>query len=231
MHPATPLLLIFCLGLLPAAVHGAPDVQPGPEVEFDQAVHFSSAQGDDVLVTPGTYQVTAKDNTLRLMTQSASEDHADPLLIQAGASTHSLQLETPELLSIVGEDGNAHHLVYLMPGGHAFEAVGSYHAVRTRAATRLWSTKINQPRLFRQYTRRPALQARVGSSVRNLSQLKAQMTRLQIKMKELQEALFDENIDAAKAQYEVAKEQFKKALRILQEHQERQTQVIQKITQ
>jgi ElaB/YqjD/DUF883 family membrane-anchored ribosome-binding protein len=57
------------------------------------------------------------------------------------------------------------------------------------------------------------------------------MARLQAKMLELQESIFDENIDDAKANYEEAKEQFKLALRIMQEALERQSQVVNKITQ
>jgi hypothetical protein len=85
--------------------------------------------------------------------------------------------------------------------------------------------------MYRQYTSLPALQARVGSSVRNLAQLSVQMARLQTKMFALQKAILDENIDAAKAQYDEATEQFKIAVRIVQEHQQRQSQVMNKITQ
>jgi len=200
-------------------------------VELDQAVHFNSSQGDDVLVPPGTYQITAAKEALRLTPHSSPEGNTDPVLVQASTSLHELELETPELLSIVGKDGNAQHLIYLMPGGQAREAVGSYSEVRTRAVTRIWSKRINRPQVYRQYTRIPSLQARVVSSVRNLAQLSAQMARLQAKMHELQEAIFDESIDEAKANYNEAKEQFKLPLRILQGHQERQSQVVNKITQ
>lgn len=142
MRPTTRLLLILCFTLQPATGLSAPGSQALPEVEFDQAVHFNSSHGDDILVTPGTYQVAATKDALRLMPQSAAKDHTDPWFVQAGTSVHDLKLETLDLLSIVGEDGNAHHLVYLMPGGQAFEAIGSYSAVRTRAATSLWSQKL-----------------------------------------------------------------------------------------
>ncbi|MDH5588322.1 MAG: hypothetical protein OEZ05_17020 [Nitrospirota bacterium] len=230
MRPTTLLIFLIFLGLHPATALGAPDSQTLPEVELDQAVHFQSSHGDDVLVPPGTYQVTAAKDALRLTPHSSPEGNTDPVLVQASTSTHELKLGTPELLSIVGEDGNTHHLVYLMPGGQAREAVGSYSEVRTRAVKRIWSQRINRPQVYRQYTSIPALQARVGSNVISLAQLSAQMTRLQAKMLEIQEAIFDENIDNAKDNYEEAKEQFKRALRIIQELQERQTQVVNKIT-
>ena len=54
--------------------------------------------------------------------------------------------------------------------------------------------------------------------------------RLEVKRYERQEALFDDAVDSAKSTYEESKEQFKLALRIMTEHMERQTQVVQKIT-
>jgi hypothetical protein len=54
--------------------------------------------------------------------------------------------------------------------------------------------------------------------------------KLVAKRYERQEAVFDAAVDEAKSSYEEAKEQFKLALRVLQEHMERQTQVVQKIT-
>ena len=214
MRPTTPLILIVCLGLPSSTVLGAPGSRALPEVELDQAVHFNSSQGNDVLVPPGTYQVTAAKEALRLTPHSSPEGNTDAVLIQASTSVHELELGSPELLSIVGKDRNAHHFIYLMPGGQAREAVGSYSEVRTRAVKRIWSKRINRPQVYRQYTSIPALQARVVSSVRNLAQLSAQMARVQVKMFELQEAIFDESIDEAKANYNEAKEQFKLALRI-----------------
>lgn len=54
--------------------------------------------------------------------------------------------------------------------------------------------------------------------------------KLETKRYERQEAIFDDALDSAKSSYEEAKEQFKLALRIMTEHMERQTQVVQKMT-
>ncbi len=62
------------------------------------------------------------------------------------------------------------------------------------------------------------------------SKYKSDEAKLQQKRWEEMEAIADAEIDEAKNNYEEAKEQFKLALRILNEHMERQTQVIQKIT-
>jgi len=117
MKPTTLLILTVFLGLYPGTVVGASSSQAFPEVELEQAVHFNSPHGHDVLIPPGTYQVSAEKDALRLIPDSPPEDHTALILVQAITSFHELELRTPELLSIVGEDGNAHHLVYLMPGG------------------------------------------------------------------------------------------------------------------
>lgn len=62
------------------------------------------------------------------------------------------------------------------------------------------------------------------------AQRQADEKRLEAKRHEMVEAMFDDAIDEAKGNYEDAKEQFKSALRIMTEHFERQTQVIQKVT-
>ena len=231
MRITTRLIIIFCFWLHPGIVLGVTGSKVLPEVQLNQAVHFQSSEGGDLLVTPGTYQVIATKDALRLIPTSSSEEHKDSKLVQANSSGHELHLETPELLSIVGEDGNTHHLIYLMPEGEARVALGYYSEIRTRAGTSIWAKKINRSQIYRQFTSIPALQARVGASVRNVTQLSAEMTRLRAKMLKLQEAIYDENIEDAKTQYEGAKEQFKLALKILQKHQERQTQAVKKFTQ
>jgi chromosome segregation ATPase len=50
------------------------------------------------------------------------------------------------------------------------------------------------------------------------------------KQQEIFEQIYDDQVDEAKDNYDAAKEQFKKALKIINEHVERQTQVAQKIT-
>lgn len=62
------------------------------------------------------------------------------------------------------------------------------------------------------------------------AQRDADEKKLEAKRYEREEAIYDDSIDSAKSSYEEAKEQFKLALRIMTEHMERQTQVVQKIT-
>lgn len=58
----------------------------------------------------------------------------------------------------------------------------------------------------------------------------ANEAQLKTKRHEMMEAIDDQAIESAKGNYEDAKEQFKLAMRVLQETSERMTQVIQKIT-
>ena len=62
------------------------------------------------------------------------------------------------------------------------------------------------------------------------AQRDADDAKLRVKRAEMQEAIFDDAIDTFKGAYEEAKEQYKLALRIIQEHFELKSQVIQKVT-
>lgn len=72
--------------------------------------------------------------------------------------------------------------------------------------------------------------ARYHSGDSNGGSYKADEAKLLRKRWEMMESIADSDIDEAKNNYEEAKEQFKLAMRIIAEHAERMTQVIQKIT-
>lgn len=69
--------------------------------------------------------------------------------------------------------------------------------------------------------------ATIGKS---LSGRKTDKDRVRQKQDEVLQAMADAEIEEAKDNYEDAREQLKQALRIIQEHIERETQVVQKIT-
>ncbi len=62
-----------------------------------------------------------------------------------------------------------------------------------------------------------------GSRTRSLQQ------RIRTRMLERQEAQEDESVESSKAAYDEAREQYRRAVQILQKHSERQSQVIRKI--
>lgn len=101
-----------------------------PTVTLDQSVHFTSPEGNDVEVPPGTYHVeSAGESRLRLN----SSDGGAAFLIQAPPTTHTEAIELPIALTVAsGEDAN--HLLLLMPDHTALDAMGSVSAVRSRAA-------------------------------------------------------------------------------------------------
>jgi len=122
-------------------------------------------------------------------------------------------------------------LVYLMPGGQAREAVGSYNVVRTRAAKRIWSNRVNRHRVYRLYTSIPSLQARVNSYVRNSTQISSQIGNLQAQMFELQGTINNNLINDSQGQYKVVKEQFNSAMGTLADLLAKQTAMVKKMLQ
>ena len=99
-------------------------------VTLDQPVHFTTAEGSDVVLDAGDYEVEATDVWLRV---TPSEGQAvDAVLLEAQAGSHEESLTDPLALSADGETADAHHLVVLLPSGKRVEAIGSYSGIRSR---------------------------------------------------------------------------------------------------
>lgn len=122
--------------------------------------------------------------------------------------------------------------------------VGAYMSAATSASNAAGSADAaSKGQTFTAATDYGAVVSAMGSSVGGVvqaygtyasktsgAQRDADEAKLKAKRWEREEAIMDDSIDEAKGNYEEAKEQFKLSLRILTEHMERQTQVIQKIT-
>jgi hypothetical protein len=99
-------------------------------ITLDQPVHFTTAEGSDVVLDAGEYDVDAADAWLRVM---PSEGHAvDALLLDAQIARHEETLKAPLGVSAQGESPDTHHLALLLPDGKRLEAVGSYSGIRSR---------------------------------------------------------------------------------------------------
>jgi len=104
---------------------------------LEQPVHFTNAEGSDVVLDAKTYTVGAADEWLRV---TPSEGQAvDALLLEAQTATHEESLTEPLALSADGEQPDTHHLVLLLPGGKRLEAIGSYSGLRSRGTLSLLS--------------------------------------------------------------------------------------------
>lgn len=72
------------------------------------------------------------------------------------------------------------------------------------------------------------INAQIAHQGARLSRLRQDMDALR---RQKEQEYMDQSIESAKSNYDEAKEQFKLALRIMDEHRQRQQQVVQKITQ
>lgn len=104
-------------------------------VTLDQSVHFTTAEGSDVVLDAGDYDVDAADEWLRV---TPSEGQAvDALLLEAQLARHEEALKAPLGVSAQGESPDTHHLALLLPDGKRLETIGSYSGIRSRGLSLL----------------------------------------------------------------------------------------------
>ncbi len=99
-------------------------------ITLDQPVHFTTAEGSDVVLDAGEYSLDQADAWLRVTPSGGSS--VDALLLEAHPARHEESLKTSRGLSGPGASPDAHHLVLLFPDGRRLEAVGSYSGIRSR---------------------------------------------------------------------------------------------------
>ncbi len=100
-------------------------------VTLDQPVHFLNAEGSDIILEAGQYELASADTWLRV---TPSQGQAvDALLLEAQSANHEESLTEPLAVSAPGESPDVHHLALLLPEGKRLEAIGSYSGVRSRA--------------------------------------------------------------------------------------------------
>ena len=194
-------------------------------ITMEKAVHFSTPEGKDVFVQPGTYDVEADDNQLRLSSKIEGS-----IFLPARQGTHEESISTPLALSFSSES-DMHYLALLHPGGESLEAVGSYSGVQTRGLSFFGTpptfTK-NQQQAIKAFARKLARTLR-------WNRVKSDWTALVQKLKQqksirtlgdvnslvffvMREATLD-----AQRNYKFARNQFKKALQFLSNHRETMT--------
>jgi len=106
-------------------------------ITLNNPVHFTTAEGSDVVLDPGTYAVEAAEDWLRV---TPSEGQAvDALLLEVRSAGHEESLTAPLAISTQGEQPDTHHLALLLPGGKRLEAIGSYSGLRSRGTLSLLS--------------------------------------------------------------------------------------------
>ncbi|MDH5426572.1 MAG: hypothetical protein OEZ57_01245 [Nitrospirota bacterium] len=104
-------------------------------VTLEQPVHFTNAEGSDVVLPAGDYAVEPAEAWLRVT--PSGRQTVDAALLEAQSATHEESLTTPMALSAEGEQPNTHHLALLLPDGKRLEAIGSYSGIRSRGTLSL----------------------------------------------------------------------------------------------
>ena len=118
-------------------------------ITLEKAVHFTTAEGGDVVLDSGDYGIEPADEWLRITPSGATA--TDALLIEAHGGTHDQSLTAPLALSVEGEQPDTHYLVLLLPDGTRIETVGTYSGIRSRAgSSRLSSARLRAILLARQ---------------------------------------------------------------------------------
>jgi hypothetical protein len=104
-------------------------------VTLDQPVHFTTAEGSDVVLEAGDYSLEKADTWLRVTPGGGNT--VDALLLEAHSARHEETLKEPQGISVPGDSPDTHHLALLLPDGSRLEAVGSYSGIRSRGLSLL----------------------------------------------------------------------------------------------
>lgn len=111
-------------------------VEAAPTLNIEQSAHFLESDGSDVLVEAGTYEVdTLVGSRFRLNTSGGTT-----LFLDAQATTHSEEIDTPLGVMVSGEDPDVVHVVLLLPNGQALDATGSISGTRARGLQTLFAS-------------------------------------------------------------------------------------------
>ena len=155
-------------------------------VTLEKATRFMAADGSDVLVKPGTYELEAADTWLRLI----PGERRDALLLEAHRYEHKEILHTPKAVMTEGE-GNDPRLVLLLPEGKGLEAIGSASGIRSRAVKR--GSTSNSLSRTRQKSRNPTQTTDVSVRVQKLENqvraLQATINVLQSRLNKMESAI------------------------------------------
>jgi hypothetical protein len=134
------LMMVVLITVLLMAVLGgdnalsADTVAPLPTLELPKGVHFLGPEGEDVLVGPGTFEVDAVENGLRLKPKEGKPEDTKIIQAEAPDTVAIEQGETPvepqTLFQEMGEDRV--FVAFLKADGTVVEAIGLYRGVQGR---------------------------------------------------------------------------------------------------
>ena len=174
------------LFMFPQLCLGIPVSHSATLITFAQPIHFLAVDGSDVVIEPGSYQIEAADEWLRLI----PGERRNAILLEAVPKEHQENLEVPKVLSNPGE-AEDHHLVLLLPGGKGLEAIGSVSGIRSRAVTRARISRSSNR--TQQKSRKPTQTTDVSVRVQKLENqvrsLQATINALQSRLNKMESAI------------------------------------------
>ncbi len=133
MHRIALISLCILYGwLLPFSLLADADIPPGPTITLEEAVHYLTPGGEDVVIEPGTYHLEAAEEWLRFISGGRQEAQ----LIEAEAIIHEEDLNTPAAQSVPNKENDQHVVRLFLPDGSGLEAIGSYSGLRSRGVRR-----------------------------------------------------------------------------------------------
>ena len=125
--------------------------QDSTRIELTQALHFSSPDGGDVVVPAGAYRLEQAGGSQMRFVPTGD---APRTVVGAEAQPSDLDVSAPIALAIRSEQQpDAYHLVLLLPGRTALDAIGSVSGVRPRGVFD-WRIVV-MPQLTAQFDVRP----------------------------------------------------------------------------
>jgi hypothetical protein len=104
-------------------------------VSLTQAVHFTDAEGQDVVVGPGSYRVEAEGtNRIRLVPVETGES----VVIEATSLTHQQTVERPVPVAVPDpQQPDVLYLALYLPDGQGVGAIGTYSGVKPRGVSNM----------------------------------------------------------------------------------------------
>ena len=131
------IVLSMAVAILASSIISIAPALAGTIITLEQPVHFLNAEGSDIILEAGQYELASADAWLRV---TPSDGQAvDALLLEAVTAPHEEAVTEPSALSVQGEQADRHHLVLLLPDGKQLEAVGTYSGIRPRGGLRTLS--------------------------------------------------------------------------------------------
>ena len=122
------LLPSICFGVVAFASAADLNAQKPPTITLDRGVHFTSDEGTDIAVAPDSYAIGPGSESRPAIELRKG---TDTITLPAAVTKHEEQISSHVAL-LISDDPDTLHIVLLLPGGKAFDAIGYFSVARPR---------------------------------------------------------------------------------------------------